>query len=213
MAFDITSAATTATNAVKNAVNGSGVVSGLQTAGASLDSLKNAALAGAGNLANSLTNAIPGQLKSLIDIVPKIADFNPEKLIQAAKTVVNVPGTPPFPNVLHNFATYNYVWTLSVLSPQDLNFPDDSYRKGKLGPLILKTGSGEPNDRISTTYRSVDNPQGKFDYFIENVKISGMIGMDKTTGNTNATGLSFDITEPYKYGHTLKKSIKTIREK
>jgi len=200
MAFDITSAATTATNAVKNAVNGSGVVSGLQTAGASLDSLKNAALAGAGNLANSLTNAIPGQLKSLIDIVPKIADFNPEKLIQAAKTVVNVPGTPPFPNVLHNFATYNYVWTLSVLSPQDLNFPDDSYRKGKLGPLILKTGSGEPNDRISTTYRSVDNPQGKFDYFIENVKISGMMGMDKTTGNTNATGLSFDITEPYSMG-------------
>mgnify|MGYP000166888917 CR=1 FL=1 len=200
MAFDITSAATTATNAVKNAINGSGVVSGLQTAGASLDSLKNAALSGAGNLASSLTNAIPGQLKSLIDIVPKIADFNPEKLIQAAKTVVNVPGTPPFPNILHNFATYNCIWTLSVLSPQDLNFPDDSYRKGKLGPLILKSGSGEPNDRISTTYRSVDNPQGKFDYFIENVKISGMMGMDKSTGNTNATGLSFDIGEPYSMG-------------
>ena len=200
MAFDITSAATTATNAVKNAINGSGVVSGLQTAGASLDSLKNAALSGAGNLASSLTNAIPGQLKSIIDIVPKIADFNPEKLIQAAKTVVNVPGTPPFPNILHNFATYNCIWTLSVLSPQDLNFPDDSYRKGKLGPLILKSGSGEPNDRISTTYRSVDNPQGKFDYFIENVKISGMMGMDKATGNTNATGLSFDIGEPYSMG-------------
>ena len=200
MAFDITSAATTATNAVKNAVSGSGVVSGLQTAGASLDKLKSSALAGAGNLATSLTNAIPGQLKSLIDIVPKISDFNPEQLIQAAKTVVNVPGKPPFPNVLHNFATYNYVWTLSVLSPQDLNFPDDSYRKGKLGPIILKSGSGEPNDRISTTYRSVDNPQGKFDYFIENVKISGMMGMDKSTGNTNATGLSFDITEPYSMG-------------
>ena len=200
MAFDITSAATTATNAVKNAVNGSGVVSGLQTAGASLDKLKSSALAGAGNLATSLTNAIPGQLKSLIDIVPKITDFNPEQLIQAAKTVVNIPGKPPFPNVLHNFATYNYIWTLSVLSPQDLNFPDDSYRKGKLGPIILKSGSGEPNDRISTTYRSVDNPQGKFDYFIENVKISGMMGMDKSTGNTNATGLSFDITEPYSMG-------------
>jgi hypothetical protein len=200
MAFDITSAATTATNAVKNAVNGSGVVSGLQTAGASLDSLKNAALTGAGNLASSLTNAIPGQIKSLVEIVPKITDFNPEKLIQAAKTIINIPGKPPFPNVLHNFATYNYIWTLSVLSPQDLNFPDDSYRKGKLGPLILKSGSGEPNDRISTTYRSYDNPQGKFDYFIENVKISGMMGMDKSTGNTNATGLSFDIVEPYSMG-------------
>lgn len=200
MAYDIASAATTATNAVKNAITGSAVISALQTAGPSLESLKNAALNGASNIANALNTAIPGQIASVIDIVPKIADFNPEKLIQAAKTVVNVPGTPPFPNVLHNFATYNYVWTLSVLSPQDLNFPDDSYRKGKLGPIILKSGSGEPNDRISTTYRSEDNPQGKFDYFMEDVKISGMMGMDKATGNTNATGINFNIVEPYSMG-------------
>ena len=92
MAFDITSAATTATNAIKNAVNGSGVVSGLQTAGASLDSLKNAALSGAGNLASSLTNAIPGQLKSIIDIVPKITDFNPKEVnISAEISPVKAP--------------------------------------------------------------------------------------------------------------------------
>ena len=200
MAYDIASAATNATNTVKNAITGSAVISALQTAGSSLESLRDSVLNGVGNIANSLTTAIPGQLKSPIDIVPKIADFDPEKLIQSAKTVVNVPGTPPFPNVLHNFATYNYVWTLSVLSPQDLNFPDDSYRKGKLGPIILKSGSGEPNDRISTTYRSPDNPQGKFDYFMEDVKINGMMGMDKATGNTNATGINFNIVEPYSMG-------------
>jgi hypothetical protein len=35
---------------------------------------------------------------------------------------------------------------------------------------------------------------------MENVRISGMIGMDKTTGNTNATGITFDIVEPYSMG-------------
>ena len=196
MAFDITSAATTATSTVKNAINNSGVVSGLQSAGASLDKLKNAATSGVTNLAGSLTNAIPGQIKSAIDAIPKIADLNIESLLQAAKSVVSVSGTPPFANVLHNYASYNYLWTLSVLSPQDLNFPDDSYRKGKLGPIILQSGSGNPNDRISTIFRSTDNPSGKFDYYIENVRISGMIGMDKTTGNTNATGITFDSVEP-----------------
>ncbi len=200
MPFDVKSAATSASNTVNNAINSSGVVSGLQQAGQSLNNLKNAATAGLTNIAGNLTNAIPGQVKEALNAVSNIIDLNPEKIIQAAKTVVNIPGKPPFPNVLHNYATYNYVWTLSVLSPQDLNFPDESYRKGKLGPLILKSGSGDPENRISTTYRSADNPTGKFDYYIENVRISGMMGMDKATGNTNATGITFDIVEPYSMG-------------
>jgi hypothetical protein len=200
MAFDIQSAATNATSTVKKALDGSGVVAGLQSAGNAINDARNAIANGATNLANSLTNAIPGQVKSLIESVPKIADLNIEALLNAAKTVVNIPGKPPFPNVLHNFASYNYVWTLSVLSPQDLNFPDESYRKGKLGPIILKSGSGSPNDRVSTTYRSFSNPTGKFDFNIEDVRISGMMGMDKTTGNTNATGITFNIIEPYSMG-------------
>ena len=200
MAFDIQSAATNATSTVKKALDGSGVFAGLQSAGNAINGVKNALSSGATNIAGALTNAIPGQVKSLIEAVPKIADLNIESLLNAAKTVVNIPGKPPFPNVLHNFASYNYVWTLSVLSPQDLNFPDESYRKGKLGPIILKSGSGSPNDRISTTYRSFSNPTGKFDFNIEDVRISGMMGFDKTTGNTNATGITFNIIEPYSMG-------------
>jgi hypothetical protein len=192
--FDLQSAATTATNTAKKALDaGSSVVSGI---GGSISGALDSAKAAAGNL----TSAIPGQVKSLIESVPKIADLNIEALLNAAKTVVTVPGKPPFPNILHNFASYNYVWTLSVLSPQDLNFPDESYRKGKLGPIILKSGSGSPNDRISTTYRSFSNPTGKFDFNIEDVRISGMMGFDKTTGNTNATGITFNIIEPYSMG-------------
>ena len=200
MAFDLQSAATTATDTAKRALDGSGVVAGLQNASNAIAGAKNAVLAGVSNAANSLTNAIPGQVKSLIEAVPKLADLNIEGLLNAAKTIVNIPGTPPFPNVLHNYASYNYVWTLSVLSPQDLNFPDESYRKGKLGPIILKSGNGSPNDRVSTSYRSYSNPTGKFDFNMEDVRITGMMGFDKGTGNTNATGLSFNIIEPYSMG-------------
>lgn len=199
MPFDVKNAATTATKTLNNAVDSSGVVAGLAKAGNALNSLKGSVANGIGGLASNL-QGLAGQVKSALDAVPKITDFDPEKLIQAAKTVVNVPGTPPFPNVLHNFATFNYIWTLSVLSPQDLNFPDESYRKGKLGPIILKSASGMPNDRISTVYKSPDNPEGKFDFFIDDVRINGSIGMDKVTGNTNATGLTFNISEPYSMG-------------
>lgn len=199
MPFDIKSAATTATKKLNTAIESAGVVAGVAGAGKALDSLKNAATSGLGGLTSNL-QGLAGQVKSAIESVPKIQDLNPEKLIQAAKTVVTVPGKPPFPNVLHNYATFNYIWTLSVLSPNDINFPDESYRKGKLGPIILKSGSGKPADRISTVFRSPDNPEGKFDFFMDDVRINGTIGMDKTTGNTNATGLSFSITEPYSMG-------------
>ena len=199
MPFDVKSAATTASKIINSAINSSGVVSGLSGAGKALDSLKGAVSNGAGGLVNNL-QGLAGQAKSALEAVPKIVDFNPESLIQAAKTVVTVPGKPPFPNILHNYASYNYIWTLSVLSPNDINFPDESYRKGKIGPIILKSASGKPNDRISTVFKSPENPEGKFDFFMDDVRINGTIGMDKTTGNTNATGLSFTVTEPYSMG-------------
>lgn len=202
MAFDVKSAATTASRTLNTAIEATGVVSGLADAGKAIDGLKSAVsngVSGLSGLTNNLQN-LAGQVQSVIESVPKIADFNPETLIQASKAIVNIPGEPPFPNALHNYASYNYIWTLSVLSPNDLNFPDESYRRGKLGPIILKSGSGKPNDRISTVLRSPENPEGKFDFFIDDVRINGTIGMDKTTGNTNATGLSFKISEPYSMG-------------
>jgi hypothetical protein len=115
------------------------------------------------------------------------------------KTQINQ--DPPLPNELHDYASYNYIWTLSALSRSHLNFPDDSYRKGILGPIILKSGSGEPDDRIGLTeFTSTANPQGKYDYFIENVRIKGVTGLDKMTGNTNSTGINFTVIEPYSIG-------------
>lgn len=202
MPVDI-NAATTLTQ-IKNKVSEvTSVAAGLASGTRALDTLKNNVSSGVNNLVDNLSNAVPGQVRDLLDgriPVPAVLNLDFEAIISGQKSQVSFSSEPPFPNVLHNYASYNYVWTLSVLSPQDLNFPDESYRKGKLGPIILKSASGKPNDRIATIYRSAANPSGKFDYMIEDVRISGSIGMDKTTGNTNATGISFTIIEPYSMG-------------
>ena len=196
---DVNSAVKRASDVAKKTIDSAGSVANLQAGGA-IDALKGVVSSGGAGIVNGLSNALAGQAQGFAEVVQKIKDFDPAQLIQKAKTVVTIPGTPPFPNALHNYATFNYIWTLSVLSPQDLNFPDESYRKGKLGPIILKSGSGNPNDRVSTIYRSQQNPTGKFDYYIDDVRVNGTIGMDKVTGNTNATGISFKIIEPYSMG-------------
>jgi hypothetical protein len=197
---DINSAVKGVADVAKKTVEAASVVSGLQAGAGALDALKGAVSAGAGGLVSGLTNALAGQIQGIAEVVRQIEDFNPEQLIQQDKTIDSIPGTAPFPNALHNYASFNYIWTLSVLSPQDLNFPDESYRKGKLGPILLKSGSGNPNDRVATAYKSQQNPEGKFDYYIDDVRVNGTMGMDKVTGNTNATGLSFKIIEPYSMG-------------
>lgn len=99
---------------------------------------------------------------------------------------------PPFPNVLNQYTSYNYGFCLSILSADQIN--SSSYKKGDLGPLILKSASGAPDkDLVETAY-------GKYDFYMDNVKIDGIIGYDKMSGNTNATGISFTVFEPYSMG-------------
>jgi hypothetical protein len=110
--------------------------------------------------------------------------------------------TFPLKNPLHEYASYNYIWTLSVLSPYDFNFPDLTYKKGVIHDIIIKSGSGNPDDRPELTPYAIkpSNPTGKYDFFIENARITGVIGLEKNTGNTNSTGLSFSVVEPYSIG-------------
>lgn len=107
-----------------------------------------------------------------------------------------VEGNPPFPNVLHQFSSYSYVMTLSAISTDYCN--SSEYRSGvkqNAGNLeiICRSGSGFPDDRQNTL-------AGKFEFFIDDVKINSAAGMDQMTKNTNATGISFTVTEPYSMG-------------
>jgi hypothetical protein len=99
----------------------------------------------------------------------------------------------PLPNPLHDYASYNYIFSLTCLDANSFNFPGSSYLVGKLPPLILKSGNGSPSNRIRL-------PDGQFDFFMDNVVITGQYGFEKGTGNTNSTNIEFQVTEPYSMG-------------
>ena len=95
-------------------------------------------------------------------------------------------------NPLHEYASYNYLFSLSVLSREDFN--EARYKKmGASGPFLAKSASMRPEERVQTT-------AGKFEFFIEDLKIEHIAGWDKATQNTNATGFTFKIIEPYSMG-------------
>lgn len=103
------------------------------------------------------------------------------------------------PNPLEQFASYNYVFTLSCLSDFELAFPDLTYRRRDPAVVILRSGGG-PTPGSATLYES----SGKVEYFIDDVEIETIIAGNPGTRSTNATSLSFKVTEPYSMGLFLQ---------
>jgi hypothetical protein len=101
-------------------------------------------------------------------------------------------GALPAPNILSNYASYNYIIGLSALTIDDINYPDTSYKAGKVLPLICKSGNTDPDNRVRTKY-------GKWDFFIDNINFESVIGIN-TPRATNSTTVQFDVFEPYSIG-------------
>jgi hypothetical protein len=98
----------------------------------------------------------------------------------------------PAPNILSNFASYNYVISLHPLTINQLNFPDASYKAGAVLPIICKSAGADPDNRIQTNL-------GKHDFFINNLTFESVIGLN-TTKATNVSIIQFDVYEPYSIG-------------
>lgn len=163
-----------------------------------LDKIQSAATTLGNKVVSAINNSGPAralnaasQLQSMISGSGGTTSYTPN---------LGMPGSSLIPNPLHEFSSYNYNFTLSLLEDNSLNFPDDTYRSGIFGPILLKTGSGMPDNRIPTIYKYPDNPNGLYDFFLEDLKITQIIGFNQATGNTNATGLTFRIIEPYSMG-------------
>jgi hypothetical protein len=192
-----TSAVSQATKVVSNA----GLASALGTVNGAIGGIQKAAANGISNLGTALTSAIPGQiagiggaLGQIQQQISNIVDLgNLNKAINSSATSVNLRTELPMTNILHSYASYNYIFTLSVLDPVSINFPNETYKKGQLGQVILKSASGDPENRVKTEY-------GKFDFFMDNLSVTSVINLDKDTGNTNATKLTFKVTEIYSMG-------------
>ena len=110
----------------------------------------------------------------------------------------------PIVNPLEKFVSSNYLFTLSSLSADAVNFPDESYRKGLVGRIILSSGGRFSESRIATAYETPDNPSGKYDYFIDNVEMYCLITASVSSKGTNVVTLDFEVTEPYSMGQFLQ---------
>jgi hypothetical protein len=108
-------------------------------------------------------------------------------------------GSGKQPNPLEQFASYNYIFTLGCLSDDELNFPDFTYRRRDPNVVILRSGGG-PTPGSATAY----DTNGKTEYFIDDVEIETIVAGNENTRSTNATSLSFNVTEPYSMGLFLQ---------
>ena len=106
------------------------------------------------------------------------------------------------PNVLHQFSSWNNIFTLSVLTPDEVNVPDETYRVGDPSMVILKSGGGAGTNKVTTIYE--DAIGGRLEYFIDNVNIDALITPTTKTRSTNATLIEFTVTEPYSMGLFLQ---------
>lgn len=191
--------ATTLTTAANKVLKDTNIASGLNATKALQGQLSNAqtTLGSLGNQLSSLAGQSLGQLPGLLsNIVPpelKINLGNISATDEGKKTKNTISDAPPFPNILSKFASYSYIFTLSCLDDESLNFPESTYRAGRFNTLILASGSINPENRIETAF-------GKFDFFMDNVSINHLCAFSKDSGNSNIMSLEFRIIEPYSMG-------------
>ena len=100
----------------------------------------------------------------------------------------------PLLNPLHKYASYNYIFSLSCLDADSANYPVTSYMAGNIPPLILKSGSRDPNNRIQM------DDGNKYEFYIDELSMTGQYGFEKGTGNVNSTNIEFKVIEPYSMG-------------
>jgi hypothetical protein len=200
---DFDEGATTSSSTANTKVSNDGLASGLSV-NELYGSAKEKVSSGHDAASKGITTSLPG--KVTIESAAQLAKENVNKLGDLFKNAINsvtriASGvTGRVPNPLSYYTTYNYIFTLSVLNEAQINYPDQTYKRGILGPLILKSGSGNPTNRVPTAHKTISNPSGSFDFFLEDLQIAGVIGFDKDTGNTNSTNLNFKIIEPYSMG-------------
>lgn len=102
-------------------------------------------------------------------------------------------------NVLNNYTSYTYNFTLASLPKKALS--DQAFYKNDKNLFIIAKSGGKGTGAISTATSSVQgfnqNSPGKFDFHINNVRIGTVCGGSIQTNMSIATSIEFDIFEPY----------------
>ena len=102
-----------------------------------------------------------------------------------------IPGQPPFENILDQFASYTTLFTLACLTPDQYNNPK-LYRAnpGALQEVVFSSAGRYDAQRTQTVV-------GAPEYFVNNFEMKMSTASNSQTGLTNMIKMSFDVYEPY----------------
>lgn len=107
----------------------------------------------------------------------------------------------PLKNPLSSFASYNCIFTLGILTNEQVIFPEQTYREGQPFRTLIRSG-GTVNSQVQTKY---ENDFGiTAEYFIDDVNIESVMAPTGKTRQTNATKITFTVLEPYSMGLFLQ---------
>lgn len=106
-------------------------------------------------------------------------------------------------NQLGEYASYNCIFRLGVLTPSSINDPKNTYRKRGADFTILQSGGGGTTDKRVTTAFD-DSVPGNLEYFLDNFNMNSILSPNSKTGMAVGTKLSFEIHEPYSMGVFLQ---------
>jgi hypothetical protein len=98
-------------------------------------------------------------------------------------------------NVLHQYSSFNSIFTLAVLTVDEINNPA-SLRVRSPDKIILKSG-GSGGNKFKTQY---DQGAGAREFFITDVEIKTTLTPNPKTKHTNAYSINFTVVEPYSLG-------------
>jgi len=104
-------------------------------------------------------------------------------------------------NPVSKFASYNCIITFAALTKGELADPDNTYRaKGPINQIVRSGGIGD--NKVPTSY---EQSLGiTTEYFIDDIEINAILASNQSSKQTNATTLSFQVTEPYSMGVFLE---------
>jgi hypothetical protein len=201
---------------------GQDVASAAETLGNDISSALSAPLANSPNITvNPISSALAGPVADVRGAVNDIsaALSNPTAFVgNAISDALSAPlagiaggllggllgglgPTGPQPNPLSKFASYNNIFTFGAINKTSFNSPDTTYRLKGPDVLILQSG-GSTNRQVRTQLERAAGITGE--YFIDDVEIHCLVAPTSKTKQTNATNISFSVTEPYSMGLFLQ---------
>lgn len=115
----------------------------------------------------------------------------------------------PITNVLHNYRSFTYNFTLFCLGSEDVG-NSEKYTTSDPEFVILKSG-GRPLPKVDLTAgvtseelpvkdvfdKFLEHSSGRFDMFIERVEFDSVVAPNEIGGLTLSRLFSFDVVEPY----------------